>query len=54
MRKEVFNGICADKNQTGAALVKMRSLGITEEQIISLNNSLESKGYKTSSITSTK
>jgi DNA repair ATPase RecN len=50
----VVNGICANQNQALAALVNLQSHGVTEEQIISLNNFLESNGYKTSSYTGTK
>ena len=49
----VVNGICANQNQALAALVNLQSHGVTEEQIISLNNFLESNGYKTSSYTGT-
>jgi hypothetical protein len=42
----VFNGVCANQNKAMRAIVKMQSHGITDEQIISLNNFLESNGHK--------
>jgi DNA repair ATPase RecN len=38
----VVNGICANQNKAIATVLKLQSHGITEEQIISLNNFLES------------
>jgi hypothetical protein len=45
---------CFRQNKSMMAMLNLQSHGITEEQIISLNNFLESNGYKTSSYTSTK
>jgi hypothetical protein len=41
----VINGLCANQNQAITALVKMQSQGITEEQILYMNNFLENKRY---------
>ncbi len=49
----VVNGTCANQNQAWAAMLNLQNHGVIEEQIISLNNFLESNGYKTSSHTST-
>jgi hypothetical protein len=37
----VVNGICANQNKAMMAMINLQSRGITEEQIISLNNFLE-------------
>ena len=54
LRKYAINEFCSSRSQLIMALTNLQSHGITEEQIISLNNFLESNGYKTSSYTSTK
>jgi hypothetical protein len=41
----VIKGICANQNQAITALVKLRSHGITEEEILYVNNLLENDGY---------
>jgi hypothetical protein len=41
----VVNGICANQNKAMMAMLNLQSLGITEEQIISLNKFLENNGY---------
>jgi hypothetical protein len=48
------NEICFLQNKSMMAMFNLQSRGITEQQIISLSNFLESNGYKTSSYTSTK
>ena len=50
-QKYAINRFCSSRSQLIMALTNLRSHGITEEQIISLNNFLESNGYKTSSYT---
>ena len=42
----VVNGICANQNKAMISMLNLQSQGITEEQIISLNSSLENNGYK--------
>jgi hypothetical protein len=54
LQKYAVDEFCSRHIQVIMALTNLKSRGLTEEQIISLNNSLESNGYKTSSITSTK
>jgi vacuolar-type H+-ATPase subunit I/STV1 len=54
LQKYAINEFCSRHSQTIMALMNLQSHGIIEEQIISLNNFLESNGYKTSSYTSTK
>jgi hypothetical protein len=51
-QKYAINQFCSRHSQVIMALTNLKSRGLTEEQIISLNNSLEGNGYKTSSITS--
>jgi hypothetical protein len=46
--------MCFSQNKSMMAMLNLQSRGITEDQIISLNNFLESNGYKTSSYTGTK
>jgi hypothetical protein len=53
-QKYAINEFCSNHSQAIMALMNLHSHGITEDQIISLNNLLESNGYKTSSYTSTK
>jgi uncharacterized protein (UPF0335 family) len=45
------NEICFRQNKSMMTMFNLQSRGITEEQIILLNNFLESNGYKTSSYT---
>jgi hypothetical protein len=54
LQKYAVEEFCSRHGQVIMALMNLQSNGMTEEQIISLNNSLESNGYKTSSYTSTK
>jgi hypothetical protein len=54
LQKYAIDGFFSNRSQVMMALMNLKSHGIAEEQIISLNNSLESNGYKTTSITSTK
>jgi hypothetical protein len=49
--KYTFDRFCSSCNQVIMALMNLKNHGITEEQIISLNNFLKSYGYKTSSYT---
>jgi hypothetical protein len=51
-QKYAINRFCSSRSQLIMALTNLQSHGITEERIISLNNFLESNGYKTSSYTS--
>ncbi len=53
-QKYAINQFCSRHSQVIIALANLQTHGITEEQIISVNKSLESNGYKTSSYTSTK
>jgi hypothetical protein len=41
----VVNGICANQNKAMMAMLNLQSRGITQEQIISMNNFLEKNGY---------
>jgi hypothetical protein len=43
LRKYILNQACLHQNQAIATVLKLQSHGITEEQIISMNNFLESK-----------
>jgi hypothetical protein len=52
LQKYAINQFCSRHSQVIMALMNLKSHAITEEQIISLNNFLESNGYKTSSYTS--
>ena len=52
-QKYAINQFCSRHIQVIMALMNLRNNGITEEQIISLNNFLESNGYKTSSYINT-
>ena len=54
LQKYAIDGFFSNRSQVMMALMNLKSHGIAEEQIISLNNSLERNGYKTTSITSTK
>jgi hypothetical protein len=54
LQKYALDQACLRQSQSLVALAKIRSHGISEEQIISLNTLLESNGYKTSSYTSIK
>jgi len=54
LQKYAVEEFCSRRSQVIMALTNLKSHGITEQQIISLNHFLESNGYKTSSITSTK
>jgi hypothetical protein len=54
LQKYAIDRFFSNRSQVMMALMNLKSHGIAEEQIISLNNSLESNGYKTTSITSTK
>ena len=51
-QKYAINRFCSSRSQLIMALMNLRSHGITEEQIISLNNFVENNGYKASSYTS--
>ncbi|MFL6403062.1 MAG: hypothetical protein ACJ71M_06265 [Nitrososphaeraceae archaeon] len=53
-QKYTVEQLCLRQSQAIMALMNLQSHEVTEEQIISFNNSLESNGYKTSSYTSTK
>ena len=53
-QKYAISQFCSRRSQVIMALMNLRNSGITEDQIISLNNFLESNGYKASSYTSTK
>jgi hypothetical protein len=53
LQKYAVNEFCSRHSQVIMALANLQTHGITEEQIISVNKSLESNGYKTSSYTST-
>jgi hypothetical protein len=52
LQKYAVEEFCSRHSQVIMALTNLKSHGLTEEQIISLNNFLESNGYKTSSYTS--
>jgi hypothetical protein len=52
--KYAIDRFCSSNSQVINALMNLRSHGITNEQIILLNNFLESNGYKTTAYTSTK
>jgi hypothetical protein len=54
LQKYTVEQLCLRQSQAIMALTNLQSHGISEEQIMSLNNSLESNGYKTSSYTNTK
>jgi hypothetical protein len=54
LQKYALDQACSRQSQSLINLAKIKSYGISEEQIISLNTLLESNGYKTSSYTSTK
>jgi hypothetical protein len=54
LQKYAVEEFCSRRSQVIMALTNLKSHGITEQQIISLNNSLENNGYKTSSYTSVK
>ena len=54
LQKYALDQVCFNQNKSIRSLINLQSLGITEDQIISLNNFLESNGYKTSSYTITK
>ncbi|MFL6456689.1 MAG: hypothetical protein ACJ71G_06950 [Nitrososphaeraceae archaeon] len=54
LQKYAVEEFCSPHSQAIIALANLQSHGIAEEQIISLNNFLESNGYKTSSHISTK
>jgi chaperonin cofactor prefoldin len=47
LQKYTVEQLCSRQNQAIMALMNLKNHGITEEQIISFNNSLESNGYKT-------
>ncbi len=51
LQKYAIERFCSSHSQVINALANLRSHGITDEQIILLNNFLESNGYKTSSYT---
>jgi hypothetical protein len=46
LQKYTLDEACSRQSQSLIALAKLKSHGITEEQIISLNNFLENNGYK--------
>ena len=54
LQKYALDQACSRQSQSLVNLAKIKSHGISEEQIISLNTLLESNGYKTSSYTSIK
>jgi hypothetical protein len=54
LQKYAVDEFCSRHSQVIMALMNLQSRGITEEQIMSLNNFLESNGYKARSYTSTK
>ena len=54
LQKHTIEQLCSGQSQVIMAIMNLKSHGITEDQIISLNNFLESNGYKTSSYTGTK
>jgi hypothetical protein len=49
--KYAIDRFCSSHSQVIMALMNLKNHGIAEEQIILLNNFLESNGYKTSSYT---
>ena len=54
LQKYAIDRFCSSHSQVINALVNLRSHGITNEQIILLNNLLEDNAYKASGYTSTK
>jgi hypothetical protein len=54
LQKYAIDRFCSSHSQVINALVNLRSHGITNEQIILLNNLLEDNAYKVSGYTSTK
>jgi hypothetical protein len=54
LQKYAIDRFCSSRSQVINALMNLGSHGITNEQIILLNNFLESNGYKTTAYTSTK
>jgi hypothetical protein len=54
LQKYALDQACSRHSQVIMTLMNLQSHGVTEEQIISFNKSLESNGYKTNSYTSTK
>jgi hypothetical protein len=54
LQKYAVEEFCSRHSQVIMALTNLRSHGIDEEQIMAVNNFMESNGYKASSITSTK
>ncbi|MFL6455513.1 MAG: hypothetical protein ACJ71G_00910 [Nitrososphaeraceae archaeon] len=51
-QKYAINEFCSSRSQLIMTLTNLQSHGITEEQIISLNNFVENNGYKASSYAS--
>jgi hypothetical protein len=51
VRKYAIDRFCSSRSQVIMTLLNLQSHGVTEDQIILLNNFLESNGYKTSSYT---
>jgi len=54
LQKYAVEEFCSRRSQVIMALTNLRSHGIDEEQIMAVNNFLESNGYKASSYTTTK
>jgi cell division septum initiation protein DivIVA len=54
LQKYAVNEFCSRHSQVIIALANLQTHGITEEQIMSVNNFMESNGYKASSYTTTK
>jgi hypothetical protein len=54
LQKYAVEEFCSRRSQVIMALTNLRSHGIDEEQIMALNNFMESNGYKASSYTTTK
>jgi hypothetical protein len=54
LQKYTVEQLCLRQNQVIMALTNLRSHGIDEEQIMAVNNFMESNGYKASSYTTTK
>jgi hypothetical protein len=46
LQKLAINEACSSQTESLITLAKLKSYGITEEQIISVNNVLENNGYK--------
>jgi hypothetical protein len=54
LEKYAIDRFCSSRSQLIMSLMNLKNHGITEQQIILLNNFLENNGYKTSSYISTK